>query len=692
MPIIYPNDERLPDARFDGSTTFGAYLSVRHDLSADFHGSTHLFPELVPGVIFLEATFSGSTDFAARLIEGPMAAEFAGSTTFTAAFRAPTPESWTFQLFIDHIPLIPASRYIRFLPRVKADGVEVPIVSWSVTDPDTTSAMSLQFKLARIADRDLFGPDTQIDFGLGLRTAGVWDEDSFVLKMNTSQFQSKEITVQWGENQPGDEVTVNVISKTTNKFLVSAETDLVIYDPHKVGIAVNDFEAIIDTEGRIYPTELKGIANMTVYDLLHEVLVVRCGFTGYHTNLPNWPVARVDVQFTETIWNSIAGIIGMFTPVVFERDDVVWILDTTQVLPAGFPAPREVVISEYQHASVTDNRDRLDALLILYAEDSLGYDFITTRTEESTTELGGNTVFVQRLFKEFRRNSQPNVIVREQMYHEERNVSNGFVGTIQTSVEDFTYDSQNKLTLRNKAVDARVPDLNNSGTLTVLRTQEETETWQYAAHPFQPRRMFVQNRLFLTQGLIAVDANNQQLGVDFERDIQNSYRSGNVDTGMTSRFGDIRSRIETGEPQRDGTVKTTVIDVDELQHTVVVDYAQAEPGDISVNGMTPAQKRVLVFDDENTLRARDHVERLNVGELPTIYAIPLARRILKLRKLKAGLGPYSIIGYDESLHKGSVVELKFRDGVSLGTFIITGRNPQGSLYTINTSFTAKKIG
>lgn len=643
--------------------------------------------------VFVNAEFGLGFEFEALSVKSSDAlALFDLGLDFTAIAEHRPFEIFTFNFILDILPpgLVPAN-YIRLQPRLKVNGVEFPVVSWSVTEDERTTGKTLNVRLARLSDKDLIPIEAEIEFGLGTKTAGVWDESTFDTIIDGGMRQSRSHSISWSDG-PGDTADFTFISGETDKMLKAAITDLVIYDSLRQTLEQSDFEPIPDSLGNLYQTELKQIPGLKLYSLLNEVVVNRCGFVGFTTNLPNFPIQRVDCAMSSGLIESIGGYFGMFEPVVFAVDDELWIIDTTITLPSGFPPPKTVTASHYTTLGKSDTRRRVDALLVSYVQEKLDYDYITTRTETKDEIQGDLLIEIETSFREYRKFTQPFVVIRDEVYLEERTTKiNG--ETIAITREDTNYDSQNRASSRRKRTQKLLPDVNNivlPGVLTMLEAEDVRETFSYAAHPFEARRQYLSRRSHSEKALVAVDGVNQQLDEDYKRRIDEVYGAGNVNTDMSAEFLPTVTIVETATPQRDGTVKIRRTEVNHLLNIVAVDENVSPVGDISTNGLAMQQDRMLVFETDSSIRTTERIESFHAGELTATVFVPLARRRLKAIRTKDGRVQISVIGYDASLRKGMTIRATGR-GETIADCIILGRTVSGDVNGIQTALQCKEI-
>lgn len=680
MPVVNSSSSLPVQAAESGFTVFTVNYSL--GLSAVFNGKTAMNAVASGGQPLV--TFAGKTTISATLL--PLMSDepivFAGSTDFDPLFYLINHENYELRFAISITAASETSNYRKlWMPRLKVDGTEIPILSANYQETSGSIGASLSARLARPSDKSVFIPGAIINFGIGQKIAGVWDETTFDTIFSTGEISGRSHSIGWNSQDRAttDSVEVNINSDISAKFAVTPRTDCVIYDSTKQTLNQSDFETLYDTEGRPYLTELKAIPGMTLYDLLHEVVVVRCGFASYSTNLPDFPIARVDAQMGKGWMESIRGVLGVFSPAMFADDatSTLWVVDASATLPAGFPASRTVAIDDYRALQLTDSQAKLDGFIVQYTEDKRAFDYVTTRVETETRTSGTfpnadyTTTFIEKGFREYRRLAQPGLVLRDELYYEKQTVSGAF-NDISETTENYTFDELGRMTLREKTVLQRLPDLDTNA-FAMTEAQAESESISYAAHPYRPRAQYISRRVTEVTGLIVTDSANQQLGQDYKTPFIKGYRNGNLSEGQTSATGAISTRIETAEPKRDGQVTLHVKEIDHISNSIMEDTRDDRAGDVAIYGTQPAQSRVLVLDDENALRTTERIETLSVGELPMSFAVPLARRILKRRKTKMHTGSPDVIGYESGIRKGLPITLTGRDGEALGNYLVIGR-------------------
>lgn len=682
----------------DGSTSLTGILGVSSPLSLTLPGITTIDAFLRlngESNILLSATAVGSTTLtptATRTISLSQVVQ--GFTTLSANTQILEADVFELNMVMDILPAggLPGL-YITDRPRLLVDDVEVPITRWTYTEGENSAGAELQVTLARLSDRDTFVPGVVINFGLGKKVSGLWDETTFLTLLAEGVYRGTTHSISWANNTPGDSVTITCGSKINEKLNKTAPTDLIIYDDLRETVDVASLEPIYDTQGRAYATDKLAITNMKLYDLFHEVFVERCGFTSYHTNLPNFPIQRLNCDFGQSYFEALRGYIGMFDPVIYEVDDALWVVDTTVALPSGFPAPRDFTVSQYKTLSSNAERARIDAMLVHYSELQAEYNYTTFRYEDTSEEVGNSVIDTHKIYIEFRKTSQPFVVVREALNDVSTTTTvNGVI--VATSEENLLYNSVGNIISRRKTTYSRLPDLSLSTVGDIVYTTQldsvEEENYAYAVHPYRPRQQYCSSKSLVITGLVAVDSDNPQFGVPYQSPYRSAWTTGNIAPGITLMSAPIRSRYETSLPLRNGMVRTKVIEINELANQLAQEYTEERVGDIGVNGMSLNQNRVLVFDADNQMRTTDRIETMHIGELPLLYGIPLVRRLLVARKTKNDKVSLEGIGFDRTLRKGSAVTAKGR-GETIGTFIILSRVASGDANGITTTYTSKEI-
>lgn len=668
--------------------------TVRGSLS--FDGSTLVEAEPYGGspIVYFRGKTSALATLSAKR-KGSLT--FAGSTDIFIDSSSARFDPFSLLLMLNLVPEIESPTKI-WLPRLKIDGVEYPVTSGRVSEPVEKAGSEVECLITGMDTVEAIMAGNLFDFGLGRQTAfDVWEESSMQwFVQNGARVGSvKQVAQQNGELT--DTFTIRIKSSAQYKFEKCPINPLIIYDPAVSEVDTTQIDVVADTNGNTYPTEGLSYPGLTLYAMWQEIFVSRCGLTGVRTNIPDFPLGRVECPMGKPYLESIKGHFGQSEPVVLEIDDYVWIIDTTMALPTGFPAPIGVTADDYQQLQISDEVLDVDGVLLTYIENSLGYDYITTGSETYTIPHGAGgdgdylEIFGERLFREYRKFSRPGVILKKELYFERRRSSSDFSGDVETTEVRTDYNSRNRPTETVTETTSLEPDLGTPGARSSVDTSRITETLTYEAHPLIPRREYLAKRETLKEGLIMTDTENQQNGEDFEQEYKIASRSGNLKSGQTTRFGDISIAIDTYRPLKNGQVR-----VSEYQYNYVTKQVEKdgvprdEAGDVSLNALAPEQMQIIVLKDDTAVRTDRPLAEMHGGEMPVIYLIPLVRRLLLSSGAESSQSQFAYVGFSREITKGLPCTVD-RRGTVEGTFLLMGREITFGPSGVITNWVGKKL-
>lgn len=719
MPLINSQSSPTPVIVYNGDSDVDASLTVGVLLQATFDGNSDISPTFSAG--FYVETFAGDSDIDATLaIPANLSATFDGDSEMAAlVLSVEFPETWSLDLIIDIVESLSPDRNIRYRPRFRADGVDVPITDWSYSESQQVAGGECQVTLVRPSDRSLFSVGTVIDFGFGFLTApGVFDDSTMDWKILSGSFTGLQMPIGWANNAPTDKVIVNGSSAIYDKLNVTAERGIIFYDTNVESVSADEIDPIYDENGVSYLPELVGIAGLTLYNVLDRVLVTECGFASYEAP-PNYPLRRVDCPMGQSLWSAISGFLGMYQTEVVVEADVLKIIDTTLVSPSGFPVPKQVGVSNYQQLGLTDQPRNIDGLIVNISENKRNYDFVTQRFENKTVYQSNLSISTEKEFREYRRFAHPFVVIKDELARETSDTF-GPSGTVRSSEDVYTYNPRDLISSIRRTVSMLSfvtippppppppdppPDPPLPKVVTILAPtplpvlqlfREEREDFTYAAHPLKARSVYLQAHSLTVSGVVVRDTENQQLGRDFLQDYSTATRSGNLVEGQqTVESGYlITQKRETYEPLRGNRVKVTEFEFDGIADNgsgiVIKDETNTVTGDVALNDISPHPTQIIVFAEDNHTRSKERLESVNFGELPIELSLPLARRMIKRAKDKSRSLQMTVPGYDPLLLKGFVIDAFDRDA-TLGNFLILSLNISGNAIEFSTSVTGIQV-
>lgn len=692
MSIINTFDEMQPMAISETISVTEAMATPY--LSAISETESQVEASLIGGFALI---ISETTSVVSAAFGQPFAAVSETISEVEALLVNQSPQSAALNLIIDIVPAVNPIRNSQ--PRFKVDGVEIPVIGGVYSERENTAGAELEVRIANLANIVDMIEGSVIEFGFGRRIAGVWDESTFETLISEGILESVNRTVGWQNNRPTDSCTVRCSSGLKNSYEQTPATDFILYNSDLQAIDPDELEITFDTEGRQYFVELKAVSNLTLYKMFQEIFVVRCGFTKFVSNIVDYPIGRVNCPMGRPYSESVKGYFSQQQPVIFPVGTEIWIIDTSMLLPSGLPAPRTIGADWYKTLSWSSERSKLDGVFLHYTETKRDWDYVTIRNEVNAYDVGNDLdILDERQFREYRKLSNPTLVLFEELSKESRIVSGGVGGgTLSESREEYFYDSQGRKTQRNKVEYQRLPVYVADDVSSLLvKTLEETEIWRYSPHPYQPLSEYVSRHEFRSSGMIAKDEVNVMFGEPYYETYQQAVQRGNVTQETLSEYGQIGTRIERFEPQRNGHVKIDVWGWNHVQNIQTENYSETVVGDIATNSLSPQQNRILVLDDENATRSTGRLEDIHAGEMPLPIAVPWSRRYLKQKKMKGRKQNVSVVGFDNSLGRGLPIALTGREpgGGSLeelGNYIILGRSCPFNSEGVQMNLTCKEI-
>jgi hypothetical protein len=632
----------------------------------------------------------------------------------------------TVQLSI--LPTAAAEGVIRiWQPRLLVDGTEVPIITWSAPEGEGEVGERLSVVLQRWPDKDLFTDSSVINFGLGKKVAGVWDEASFITLIDEGSFQVSVHTISGEPANADDRVSITLSGHLRTRLDAYPETSMVLYDSGQIVQRPEFYQKQYDQFGFVYETACINRPGLSLGSLMFEILSL-CGFEGVETNLPDYPIMQAFFPLGERWWDGLKKFLGIFSPIIYQAGGTIGIMDSTVLQPSGFPDPETIEVDNVTDLSMTDDRSNRTAntLRIRFIHSVEDYDIVNERIDDPVTEPDGdNAVNITRTWRTYAKSSQPFVVLREELVSETRETYDPLDNLISRSTETYTYTAANRQESRTQVIEASFPDLDQwrinldaaetayrlaNPTATDEEVEEylshiappyifdeimrERETFEHAAFPIESldgsqQKFFVHARGVRRTGLIITNPVERHLGEAFRQEFQPADRSGNITKDTVIEQGLIKSLTELGEPVKGGLVNYTTMVTDYLPPVVQVftNYSQQRPGDIGTSPFTTSERTLLVRSSSEELI--EGIQDLQFGELPLDTAIALGRRLIRRRALDTISAEY--IGYAKELAPGAIRRLTLRDGTAVGTFMIIGRTPSGTPERTMTTLVCKGI-
>jgi hypothetical protein len=712
MPLITPIGELSTLAILGGGSNWAANGGIARYLSAHIAGGSGFTARGSFISVRGKVTFAGDSEFSAfgRLngepnkfgvvdlgggsvvdlspttaIGGKMVA--AGLSTLSARGRVALADSAEMKIFLTVAPPPAVGYAATYSARVFADGVSYPIRGFDLSEGRQSSGIEVNLTLAKPGDRAAI-------LAAGLFTFDVYDNGNWKTLFSGGKLAGGEFSFAWQGFGPANTLSISTVGQVDDQLAKSPPNNLTVYDPFREDIDASAYRSVFDENGIEYAHQLTAISDMRLNDLFRFVFVTKCGFAGYQTNLPNWPIRRATFQMTGTYLDGIRGVIGIFNPLIFAENDIVYILDSTLVLPAGFAQPVELPATQYLNAQFRETKQDADGIVLQYLENESEFDYYSDREVSDGTDTTGEPGTPgytesdrSQTFRDYYRYSNPASPVRTEKIKELTTVramvnTGGYSGlqTITEIVETVTLDSKGRHQSIVKEISALVPNIGPPHTLAFQPVETETTRFEYSPDYFDPKREFLSKTTKEITGFIATDTDPdaENLGQPFRQRFYDAWRGGNITDTTELSSGPIRSFVEritqTGRGQLEVRAKTVdfMTDPPAITHTPT----DVRSGDISQSASNSQTAELIVYRQGVTARAGRKLITLAIGDLPLIYGIPLAKRRLQLGRRRSG--SITLKGLNLNFVRGSVLRLLDANGSAVGNFLVEGRSISGA--------------
>jgi hypothetical protein len=504
--------------------------------------------------------------------------------------------------------------------RINADGVLYPIRSATYSEPRDAAGVTLSVVLQKPGQRAAILAASSFKFEI--YTAGQWN-----LVFDSGRRSGAGFAFAWVDAKPDDSLEISTIGPISDAMTRTPTESIVVYDGFRETLNPADFPIIYDTDGHAHRTTLLNFPGLNLYALLRSVFVDTLGFTNYITDIPNYPLRRADFDVTGSYLSAIAPFIGMFSPLIFVKDSTVWILDATQKLPAGFPAPYPLTADAYRSANLTETVNDADGYLVTY-NDAAEFDYSLDREvidDPDITAAPYTEIHRKRTFRDFYKLSNPFVPVRTEKVSESEDVLayvEGSLLTVLSSKETINLDSTGRLIDISKDVTGLVPDISNPAfPFTTQTIRGERTDFTYTPVLRNSGREFLSETKRVVRGLIVTDSDNQHLGKPFKQEFVNGWRAGNLSDSQSVTFGDIELFVETTKETDRGQLEIRARTVDFMTTPPVVhsQTTDARAGDLSTNTRGGSPQQIIVLKSDGSTRTNRKLVALGVGELPVQY-------------------------------------------------------------------------
>lgn len=608
--------------------------------------------------------------------------------------HTPTPVAaeHSLQIFIDiigaEIVAAQASSTRRYTSRLLVDSVEIPIRSATLEARKDSLGTELRVVLA-IADRSQVSFTSTINFDLGLWISGAW---TWIPLLAGGKLSSVENAIRNEQNAPNDSVSISVVDVIADRWNRAPRAPIHLYDsnisqaPSENQIASQQIE--LQTGGVIVPVNT-AIPDMTLQQVLEAAYVTGVGFDEVVTNIPNFPVPEADFTLEGGYDAGVRPLLTLFAPLLFERNNVLFIIDPDGPLPAGFVARSFPESDTRELTDSTPQREPVNALL-LRLKSGTGAAFetgdyftdITTSvmTPSGTPGTSGYTeTTVDQSVRTYRNLSNPNAIVRQEVIGEVTTVTDWESNIIEVTELSQAYDSMNRKISHVRRVHKRMPNLTpGDGYGLVQDVSVQTQRISYMLNPLNTSEYLQDTVNTVESGLILVDPSNQYIGQSYRIPFTDAHVSAYVDPSGDQflETGDIKTTIESLRVIGQQVQAETRV-VNHLANTVTQTSLTTRPGGTAINTRGQAMAggagggRLLMITVPGTDALGRRAQVYDANFLPREIAIQMAER--KLRRLNSPprqLG-LSLAFPDIGVRRGTLLSIEAR-GEVIGQYLCEG--------------------
>lgn len=619
--------------------------------------------------------------------------------------------------------------------RLFINGVETPITDYNVTTPTGGLGESLTVGLAK-PDPSLVPGNISIKFeiGAGKETSPGVVTYSWKTILDSARRDGRQYSARWIEDSsggfPGDVLQITAMSPFADKWSLSPNKPIIMYDPSKVEqstLASEDESQLLrryDSGGGVtflYPY-LEAVGGLSLYNVLDRAYTNRSplagmgpnpGFSRVITNIPNYQVERVDIN-PESGWHgAVSGLYSSYKPVVFESDGVLYIIDPSGGLPPGF-TPRNLEADCVIELNETFQAETMsNAVILSYKQNPGGGSsnageipsirYITEEYESPNTGRAYTRTKTQRKITEFKdivsgelRRTEENEITTETYGYRdniavETNPETGEVtrtrgaGSIRLVSREVII---NRYTGNVKSSHTRTveglyydPDFNGEDKFGDLYEEECQLIW--SADPNHPGSSILRRSATQTRGLVLVESKED--GLEIYTPILDATNNGIVesDGSQTVEWMPIKEVVEelkdTGINQSNIVTRVTDFLVGGPAETVVQSRTGsrstymppfARPGQRSFKAGTI---REMVTDDASIAAyGLRKPESLDVGDIGPVEGRKLARRQLAAKSNPPLSYSLTLPGIDFFIRRGSLLRLPKRAGGYTPPMLVTG--------------------
>ncbi len=589
------------------------------------------------------------------------------------------------------------------------NNVRILVKSLTVSNDPRRIGETVNVELADINQRSLLTNNANIRLVISEFYDSAWHDDTEDL-INTTQLESTQFNLAFSEKGFSFTATDGISAKINQ----SPKFDFTMFDQNRIELDEADFPAFYDNLGKRHGTSLFRVGSLSLYRILQEIVVRRCGMSGFKINVPDYLIARADFNSNQGYLDSLAGLLGMYRPIIFQRNNQIYIQSKARRLSSGLPPMRKLKADKYETLSISRNYQAIDGFTLNFTNNELEGSAYAIRQESKTlpADANGNVIRTETTYRDYYNPALPFAITDTKIQNQKTtttcdrlmvesilNPGDGFEDDVITRTEYLAYsvvisevtetnqyDRFGREISSSKEVKALLPSAQIQDGLdgTVYQVYDELKTFsvdlvktKYAINPFKPSSQYIRERVTTKSGLVIIDSDNKHLGENFRQRLIEAMEAGNLRSSIINSqiLTPANSITERFTIRANGQTDCMRIVTNDLGKTSQSFERNVQQGDASLRTRAQNVKMWLFPQGSDGTRTGKAMPDFFTGELPAYQAIELGK--LELQREFAGKNrafSVSIIGRDKTIQQGSSFQLYDHEDQFVANVIVVGSN------------------
>lgn len=556
--------------------------------------------------------------------------------------------------------------------RLRIGAVNIPITKFTLDFPEGSIGSKLSAELAE--PNAVVDPDASMTFDIGIDSGNGIE---WVPMMDVGKVRVVGTTIAW----LNDNVVIEAISGLADRWDRSSSVPIVLHDPDQVGIVEASGSApgdLVDSNHVIIQPEKIAIENLDLTQLLNYVYVTKLGFASVVTNIPNFPLKRVDIRVTDSFHSVAAREIGLFEPVYHADDDtVLFILDPQRDLPPGLSIKKLNTANYVKFTTTRETGRNINAIILSYRDNTVTGSASLDRVEQTVQDngtpftAGWQRTITNTFIRDFYDNlADPDEVTRSVPFRvDSRTV--GFDGVVrelavESQTDLYLYDFRLKIG-HTKTVELYSAFPGEGALMRPAYTETNQVIWEELTSA--PGEFMKVYEITQAVGTVLVEGEDEDaVRTSLYKANQNNLIS---DDQVVELNVPIQTQIDRYRVLGRDQIEVSTQRVDHLKAPPkpTVNNTFQHPGTIVVRAQAQAAEVNMLLTNDVPADERRPPTALSAGNVPISEARPLAQRILDRRGAQPAKATCELTGLDLSLSRGSLRKIRDREQDRITVFI-----------------------